>query len=195
MPEHPPLVLASGSNHRRALLERLLLDFTVDPPEIDESRRPEEQPDHYVSRLAAEKAATVAARQPGAVVIGSDQACVRDGHVLGKPGSLEAAREQLLAASGKTLTFMTGLCVHDTRSDQAVTTVELVRVRFRTLDRGTVERYLSREPALDAAGSFHSEGLGISLFQAQESEDPTALVGLPLIALCRMLRSLGYRIP
>ena len=195
MPEHPPLVLASGSTHRRALLERLLLDFTVDPPDIDESRRPEEQPDDYVSRLAAEKAATVAARQPGAVVIGSDQACVRDGHVLGKPGSLEAAREQLLAASGKTLTFMTGLCVHDTRSDQTATTMELVRVRFRTLDPGTVERYLSQEPALDAAGSFHSEGLGISLFEAQESEDPTALVGLPLIALCRMLRPLGYRIP
>lgn len=190
-----PLVLASGSAHRRSLLDRLRLDFIVDPADIDESPLQNERPRDYVLRLAASKAQTVAQRHPDALIIGSDQACVRDDVILGKPGSLERATSQLLAASGKDVRFHTGLCLHDARRGTQELVCEDYSVRFRHLDRATVERYLAREPALDAAGSFYSEGLGVSLFEAMEGRDPTSLIGLPLIALCQLLRRVGVAVP
>lgn len=177
------------------LLERFGLPFIVDSPDIDESRADGEPPGDYVRRLAEEKARAVAFRHPGALIIGSDQAAVLDGLPMGKPGAHEHAVQQLLAASGRKLQFLTGLCLLDSRDGS--TTIELVpyAVHFRTLDRATVERYLAREAAYDCAGSFRSEGLGISLVDAMEGEDPTALVGLPLIRLAALLRNAGIALP
>ncbi len=189
------IVLASGSVHRSALLHRLLADFAVDPPEIDESGRGDEAPEAYVQRLAREKAWAVAERHPGALVIGSDQTCALGPRLLGKPGDHAAAVEQLLALSGQTVVFHTGLCLLDAAVDTAAVEVVATRATFRPLDRETVERYLAREPALDAAGSFHSEGLGIALLDRMETGDPTALVGLPLIRLAALLRRQGVPVP
>ncbi len=190
-----PLVLASSSPYRHALLQRLGLPFIAVSPGLDESRRPSEPPETYVGRLARAKATTVSREHPQAVIVGSDQTCVRNDAMLGKPRSLQEGIEQLLAASGSAVRFLTALCVLDARDGSVQTEVVPYSVRFRELDQATVERYLSREPALDSAGSFHAEGLGISLFESMEGSDPTALVGLPLIALCRALRRLGYEIP
>lgn len=193
----PPrqLVLASSSPYRRALLDRLGLPFITASPGLDESRSPSEAPDTYVRRLAQAKAEAVARAHPRAIVVGSDQTCVRNGVMLGKPQSLREGVEQLLAASGSTVRFLTALCVLDARDGSVQADVIPYSVSFRTLDRSSVERYLAREPALDSAGSFHAEGLGISLFDSMEGNDPTALIGLPLIALCRALRRLGFEIP
>ncbi len=189
------LVLASGSPYRRALLDRLGLSFICDAPGIDEARKEHEPPVDYVARLAREKAQAVAHRHPQGLIIGSDQAAVRDETLLGKPGTLERARAQLLAASGRRVTFLTGLCLLDAASGECQLDVVPYAVMFRELDELTVERYLAREPALDAAGSFHAEGLGVSLFTAMEGEDPTALIGLPLIRLTDFLRRAGITVP
>ncbi|MCC5856828.1 MAG: septum formation protein Maf [Ectothiorhodospiraceae bacterium] len=191
----PPLILASGSRYRRALLDRLRIPYQVDAPDIDEQRNDGEPPQDYVRRLAHEKALAVAGRHPGALVIGSDQAAELDGRVLGKPGTRELAHAQLMAASGRTVRFVTGLCVLDTRDGGTRLDVIPFEVRFRVLDAPTVQRYLDKEPALDAAGSFHAEGLGISLFSAMHGEDPTALIGLPLIRLAAFLRASGVPVP
>ncbi|MDN3518467.1 nucleoside triphosphate pyrophosphatase [Aquisalimonas lutea] len=192
---HPQLVLASGSPHRATLLRRLFAEFRVDPPDVDESRAPEETADRYVTRLADVKARAVSARHPDSLVIGSDQACVLGDRILGKPASHREAVSQLLEASGSTVTFVTGLCVANTATGAAQVDVVPVRVRFRRLNEGLVERYLAREPAYDSAGSFHAEGLGISLFERIEGGDPTALVGLPLIRLVSMLAAEGVEVP
>lgn len=189
------LVLASGSRYRRALLDRLQLDYCTDAPDIDEQPHEGEYPESYVRRLAEEKALAVARRHPESLIIGCDQAAVLDGQVLGKPGSTERAQAQLLAASGRTTRFLTGLCVLDARSGRRQLDVVPFEVRFRELDEPAVRRYLEKEPAIDAAGSFHAEGLGISLFTAMHGEDPTALIGLPLIRLCEFLRNAGVAIP
>ncbi len=191
----PPLVLASGSRYRRALLDRLQIPYQVDAPDIDEQRKHGESPEGYVHRLALEKALAVADRHAGALVIGSDQAAELDGHVLGKPGTRERAHAQLMAASGRSVRFVTGLCLLDTRDGGALLDVIPFEVRFRVLDTHAVQRYLDKEPALDAAGSFHAEGLGISLFSAMRGEDPTALIGLPLIRLSEFLRASGVSVP
>lgn len=192
---HPPLVLASSSKHRKALLQRFGIAFDCDSPDIDEQRLDGEKPETYVCRLAENKARAVASRHRGAVIIGSDQASVLGGHVLGKPDDHENAVMQLLNASGKRVGFLTGLCVLDTRYDSCQIDMVPFHVHFREFDRDTVERYLAREPAYDSAGSFHSEALGITLLEAMEGNDPTALVGLPLILLAHMLRKAGYVLP
>lgn len=186
------LVLASTSPYRRALLQRLQVPFDCMPPDVDETALPGESPRELASRLASAKAAAIAGRQPGALVIGSDQVASLAGHPLGKPGSLERARAQLLACSGKTVTFYTGLALECRARELSLATVETFRVHFRPLDEAAVERYLAREPALDCAGSFKVEGLGITLFRALEGRDPTALEGLPLIALTDLLQTAGY---
>jgi septum formation protein len=186
------LVLASSSPYRRELLARLGLPFRWVAPDVDEAPRPGEAPDALAARLARAKADAVASAAPGDIVIGSDQVAVdAAGGLLGKPGTLAAARAQLLAASGRELRFATALCVLGADGERRETVVDTV-VRFRALDAAAIDAYLAREPALDCAGSFKSEGLGVALFEAQRSDDPTALVGLPLIATCRFLRELGF---
>ncbi|HEU0153090.1 MAG TPA: nucleoside triphosphate pyrophosphatase [Arenimonas sp.] len=189
-----PLVLASTSRYRRELLARLGLPFTVDRPDVDESPRPGEAPAALARRLAEAKARDVAARHPGAWVLGSDQVADRDGQPLGKPGDRDTAHRQLAAASGREVQFHTAFCL--VRDDApALDGLDLTRVRFRVLDDAAILRYLDAEQPYDCAGSFKCEGLGISLFEAIENRDPTALVGLPLIAVAQALRRAGYRLP
>ncbi|MEX0900160.1 MAG: Maf family nucleotide pyrophosphatase [Gammaproteobacteria bacterium] len=187
----PRLILASTSPYRRALLERLDVPFETMRPEVDETPRPGERPQALVSRLAAAKAGAAATQFEGGLAIGSDQVAAYDGVVLGKPGGHDAAVAQLRAVSGRVVEFLTGVCVRDLSNADERQDVAITRVRFRTLDEAAIERYLAREPAYDCAGSFKSEGLGITLVDAIEGDDPTALVGLPLVRLCRLLRVFG----
>ncbi len=189
------LVLASTSPFRRELLERLALPFTTASPDCDETPRAAETPSAMVQRLARAKAEAVAGTHPGALVIGSDQCADLDGRVLGKPGGFDAARRQLADASGRRVRFHTGLCVLDTRDGTARVEAIPFDVHFRELAEAEIDRYLERERPYGCAGSFKSEGLGITLFERLEGEDPTALIGLPLIALCRMLRPHGLSLP
>lgn len=191
----PGLILASTSTYRRQLLERLDLPFDVARPEVDETPRPGESPDALAVRLAEEKAAAVARTAGRPVwVIGSDQVAELDGAPVGKPGDHARAVAQLAAMSGRAIRFHTALCLigPDGRRLQAV---DLTTVRFRSLSAGEIERYLRREQPYDCAGSFKCEGLGVSLFEAIETHDPTALVGLPLIAAARLLREAGFVLP
>ena len=190
-----PLVLGSTSPFRRELLQRLGLAFDTAAPQIDESRATGESPEELVSRLALDKARAVAADHPGALIIGSDQVAVIDGAILGKPGNRENAISQLLQASGKVVTFHTGLCLLNAANDTAQAVVEPFRVHFRSLSRAQIERYLDREQPYGCAGSFKSEGLGISLFSRLEGNDPNALIGLPLIRLVEMLEREGINVP
>jgi len=189
-----PLVLASTSPYRAQLLERLRLPFTVARPDVDETPRDGEPPASLALRLAVAKAGAVARQQPGTVVIGSDQVAGFDGRVIGKPGSRAAAIAQLQAMSGREVSFLTAVAVTGTgRVDgQALDTTV---VRFRQLDDDTIGRYVDAEQPFDCAGSFRCEGLGIALFEAIETQDPTALVGLPLIATARLLREAGFILP
>ena len=191
------IVLASTSRYRRELLGRLVDDFRCIAPDVDETPGPGEAPIALAARLASAKAASVARDNPGALVIGSDQVADLDGRVIGKPGSEAAAVAQLAAASGRELVFHTALCVLDTRADAVSASLwsDTTRVRFRVLDATTIERYVRTERPLDCAGSFKAEGRGIALFERIESEDPTALIGLPLIALVRLLREAGLEVP
>jgi septum formation protein len=189
-----PLVLASTSPYRRELLARLALPFTVAKPEVDESPGAAETPLALAGRLAEAKAHAVSVRQPGAWVIGSDQVAELDGMPLGKPGTREAAVRQLQACSGRAIRFHTAFCL--LRSDQEpIAHSDLTEVVFRGLAEDEILRYLDADQPYDCAGSFKCESLGISLFESIRSQDPTALVGLPLIALARALRSAGYRLP
>jgi len=187
------LVLASTSRYRRELLERLTSRFRVESPQVDESAPPGLTPTDLAARLAIAKASAVSGRNPGALIIGSDQVADCGGVVLGKPGNIEQARQQLRASSGSTVVFHTAVCLVDTRSKPmcAVVALDTTSVLFRTLDDAEIDRYIERERPLDCAGSFKSEGLGIGLFERIESADPTALIGLPLIALCKLLRQAG----
>ncbi|MBN8726800.1 MAG: septum formation inhibitor Maf [Xanthomonadales bacterium] len=197
MMETPELILASTSPYRRELLARFGLPFRSVAPEVDEASLDGEAPRALAVRLARAKAEAVAARHPGALVIGSDQVADLEGRALGKPGSVEAARIQLAASAGHSVLFHTAVCVVDVRTPGAAAheAVDTTRVAFRPLATGEIARYLAAEPALDCAGSFKAEGLGISLFERIESTDPTALVGLPLITLARLLREAGLRVP
>lgn len=188
------LLLASTSPFRRELLARLGLPFTVQAPNVDESRLPGEDAQTLVARLAVQKALTVANRESAALVIGSDQAAVRDGEIIGKPGNHEQAAIQLRQASGRTVTFYTGLCLLDSASQQQQVAVESFRVVFRHLTQEMIERYLQQERPYNCAGSFKSEGLGIALFERLEGDDPTSLIGLPLIRLTRMLEAAGIAV-
>lgn len=187
------LVLASTSRYRRELLERLGLPFDCARPDVDETPLDAETPLALATRLAAAKAADVAARHPGAWVIGSDQLADLNGQPLGKPGTVEAACAQLAAMSGQTVRFHTAISLR--RDGESLATLDLTEVRFRVLDPQEIIRYVAAEQPLDCAGSFKCEGLGISLFEAIDNRDPTALVGLPLIALCGLLRRAGFAVP
>ena len=189
-----PLVLASTSAYRRELLARLRLPFRVDRPEVDETPRPGEAPAALAVRLAEAKARAVAARHPEAWVIGSDQVAELDGRPLGKPGDRATAVAQLERAAGRVVPFHTAFCVVGP-GGVAMPHLDRTEVRFRTLARVEVERYVDAEQPFDCAGAFKCEGLGIALFEAIRSDDPTALVGLPLIALAKALRSAGYALP
>lgn len=189
------LILASSSPYRRALLDRLQLSYQACSPEIDESRREHEAPEAYVRRLSREKAEAIAARFPQALIIGSDQAAVLNSEVLGKPGTHERAFQQLQRAAGHHVDFLTGLCLLDSANGDAQTEIVTTRVHFRPLDDATIERYLQLEQPYDCAGSFRSEALGISLFERIEGDDPTALIGLPLISLISMLHQAGLSLP
>lgn len=189
------IVLGSSSVYRRTLLARLIDDFLVDSPDIDETRLERESPGQYVTRLAHDKAQTVACRHPHSIVIGSDQCAEIDSEILGKPGRPEVAITQLLKLSGRLVRFHTGLCVIHTGSGEIQQAVEPYEVQFRALDRAEVERYVAREKPLDCAGSFKSEGLGISLFEKMIGDDPTSLMGLPLIRLRAMLHNAGLAVP
>lgn len=191
-----PLVLASSSPYRRTLLERLHLPFDCQSPDIDESALPGEHPEQLVRRLAECKARALVDRYPRHLIIGSDQvAALPDGRILGKPHDFARAREQLLAASGSNVTFHTGLCLLNSQSGQTQVDCIPFTVHFRELDEARIERYLHLEQPYDCAGSFKSEGLGISLFRETCGSDATSLVGLPLIRLVDMLLAEGVQIP
>jgi len=192
----PPrtVVLGSTSRYRRELLERLRLPFEVAAPEVDETPLPGEAPAALATRLALAKAHAVAARFPEAVVIGSDQVADLHGQPLGKPGSHERATEQLRQMRGQTVVFQTALAVVCLASGFEQADLAPVRVRFRALGDDEIEHYLRAEQPYDCAGSAKSEGLGIALLEAIDSDDPTALVGLPLIRTARMLRAAGVRL-
>lgn len=186
-----PLILASASRYRRELLERLHLPFRVRQPDSDESARPGETPEALVRRLAELKARTVSAQFPEAWIIGSDQVAVCRERIVGKPGNAAMAVEQLRAASGTAVRFLTAVCV--LRSpDRIEQHLDVTTVRFRTLSEAEIARYLEIERPFDCAGSFKSEGLGISLFESVDSRDPTALIGMPLIWLSGALRRAGF---
>lgn len=190
----PTVVLASTSHYRAGLLRRLLESFEQASPGTDEEALPGEAPALRAARLAEAKARAVAATRPGSVVIGSDQVADLDGTVLDKPGTVHQAHRQLAASSGRDVVFHTAVCVIDTQGD-ALTHVDETRVTFRALTPTDIERYVERERPLDCAGSFKCEGLGIALFERIVNEDPTALVGLPLIATSRLLRAAGVELP
>lgn len=189
------LVLGSTSPFRRALLEKLGISFISDTPDTDETRRPGESPDDLVLRLAEAKARDVASRHPDALVIGSDQVACVDDVILGKPGNRENAIEQLTVASGKAVSFYTGLCLFNSSNGRFEVAVEPFTVHFRRLSAPQIERYVDREKPFGCAGSFKSEGYGITLFSALEGRDPNALIGLPLILLVEMLDKQGISLP
>ena len=190
-----PLVLGSTSPYRRELLQRLRLPFSVSSPAVDETPVPGESPRDLALRLALAKARAVAAQHPGAVVIGSDQVADLDGEPLGKPGTHERAVAQLRQMSGHSVVFQTAVAVVCQETGFEQVELAAVSVRFRALTDAEIERYLRAEQPYDCAGSAKSEGLGISLLDAIDSDDPTALIGLPLIRTCRMLRAAGLVLP
>jgi len=194
MPLRRPLVLASTSRYRRALLERLGVPFTVAASGTDESAMPGEMPAATALRLAEAKARAVAAAHPSALIIGSDQVADCDGEAVGKPGNHAAAVAQLARLSGRTVIFHTGLALLDAATGMCQTALVDVRSTFRHLTADEIEAYLLRERPYDCAGAVKSEALGIALFEAIESDDPTALVGLPLIRLASMLRAAGLSV-
>ncbi|WP_296230035.1 Maf family protein [uncultured Pseudomonas sp.] len=192
----PALLLASSSPYRRELLERLQLPFTWQSPSIDERRREGEAAIDLVKRLAEEKARTLAANHPDHLIIGSDQvAALSDGQILGKPHDLPRAQQQLRAASDSSVTFLTGLALLNSSTGKCQVECVPFTVHFRPLSDEQILRYLQREQPFDCAGSFKSEGLGISLFRRTEGEDASSLVGLPLIRLVDMLLNEGVEIP
>lgn len=192
---HIPLILASTSIYRRQLLERLQVDFKTFSPDVDETAHAGESAEHMVQRLAIAKAEAARGHYNDGLVVGSDQACVNGAEILGKPGNHEEATRQLSAASGKTVTFLTGLCVLNLATGSRHNAVEQFWVHFKQLGAEQIENYLRREEPYQCAGSFKSEGLGITLFEKLVGDDPTSLVGLPLIRLCDFLEKEGLLLP
>jgi len=187
------LILASTSVYRRELLERLRLPFQTARPQVDEAPRAEESPQALAQRLARAKAHAIAAQSTGSWVIGSDQVADLDGQSLGKPGHRAAAIAQLRAMSGRPVQFHTAICV--SRDGRDLAALDTTRVTLRTLTLAEIERYVDAEQPFDCAGSFKCEGLGVVLFEAIETRDPTALIGLPLIATATLLRQAGFVLP
>lgn len=191
---NPSLILASSSPFRQALLQRLNLPFQAISPDIDESSQPDESAIDYVTRLARKKARVIAEQHPQSVVIGSDQCAWLDGEILGKPGNHENALQQLHNAQGKEVVFFTGLSVQCLASNSELVDCVEFRVGFRKLGNEKLEHYLLTEKPYNCAGSFKSEGYGITLFSYMSGDDPTALIGLPLISLTSMLEQAGIQV-
>jgi MAF protein len=189
------LLLASSSPYRRELLARLQLPFECRAPHIDETERPGETAAELACRLAREKAKALAASHRDHLIIGSDQVAVLEQQILGKPVTFERATEQLRACSGKSVSFLTGVALLDSRSGELQIDCVTFKVHFRQLDDAKIERYLNTEQPFDCAGSFKAEGLGVSLFRATEGADATSLIGLPLIQLVTMLDRVGVQVP
>ena len=190
-----PLVLASSSVYRRALLERLQLPFECAAPDIDETAHPFECAASLTERLARSKAQALAERYPSHLIIGSDQVVLLDGEPVSKPLDHAGAVDQLTRSSGRTLTFSTALYLYNSASKQGQGIVEPYHVTFRSLSSGEIERYLRSEQPYDCAGSFKSEGLGITLIERMQGDDPNSLIGLPLIRLRAMLAKEGVQLP
>lgn len=191
----PRLVLGSTSRYRAELLHRLTTDFEQRAPGTDETVLTGEAPAARALRLAVAKAEAAASGLDNALVIGSDQVAELDGEILDKPGTAERAHAQLAACSGREVHFHTALCLIDTRNGHRHSHVDHTRVCFRKLNAAEITRYIKREQPLDCAGSFKCEGLGISLFESIDNRDPSALIGLPLIALAQLLREAGIELP
>lgn len=189
------LILGSTSIYRRELLERLQIPFDTAAPDINETRLEDEPAADMVLRLSHGKALAVGAEHPEALIIGSDQCAILGEQILGKPGNHENAVRQLTACSGKKVEFLTGLCLYNAKTEAYQLELVPFAVEFRSLSAADIENYLRREQPYNCAGSFKSEGLGISLFKALHGEDPNALIGLPLIKLTEMLRQQGIVIP
>ena len=190
-----PLILASTSRYRAALLERFGIRFNTANPAVDESPLADEAPRDRARRLSDAKADTVAAQYPDAVIIGGDQVAASGATVLHKPGNAGRCREQLGLLSASTAEFHTACSVRCLAAELALTHVDTTRVKFRALDEAEIARYIEREQPFDCAGGFKAEALGISLFERMNSEDPTAIVGLPLIWLAGALRTAGFAVP
>ncbi len=188
------VILASSSVYRKELLERLQIPFHCASPAIDEAPLEDESALDLVLRLAEAKARALADRYPTALIIGSDQVAVLNGEILGKPGTVENAVRQLMGFSGQEVEFLTGLCLYNAELDHAEIICEPFAVHFRELSESMVRDYIRRESPLDCAGSFKSEGLGICLFSRMQGDDPSALVGLPLIRLIHLLENQGYNL-
>lgn len=191
---HRKLILGSTSPYRRELLARLRLPFEVAAPDVDETPQASETPGQLASRLAMAKALAVAAQFPACVVIGSDQVADLDGQALGKPGNHARAVAQLRQMSGKTVIFQTAVAVVCLETGFAQMDLAPVKVKFREITDTEIETYLQAETPYDCAGSAKSEGLGIALLEAIDNDDPTALVGLPLIRTCRMIQAAGVKV-
>lgn len=189
-----PLLLASTSPFRKALLDKLQYPFDTASPDTDESPMPNETAEQLVTRLAKAKATACAKDYPEHLIIGSDQVCVINGNIVGKPHTTEKACQQLQDASGQIVTFYTGLCLHNANTGKSEVICELFHVHFRVLTEQEIHHYIEREMPLNCAGSFKSEGLGIALFDKLEGRDPNTLVGLPLIALREMLAKQNIQI-
>jgi septum formation protein len=195
LPASDRLVLASTSKYRRALLERLGVPFMVNGPLVDEAALPDEDPVALVHRLSRAKAQAVAERFPLGVIIGSDQVAVRGRVVLGKPGTIDRCFEQLKDASGQRVTFYTGVHLIDAKNRRHEAHVDTTTVTFRPLADKEIRSYIAKDNPLDCAGGFKAESLGISLFDRIDSQDPTALTGLPLIWVSGALRRAGFELP
>ena len=194
-PASAAIVLASSSSYRRGLLDRFLDDYQTVSPNVDETDDGSELPEHFAARLAREKAEAVSSAYRDALIIGADQIAVLEDRVLGKPGDHSKAVEQLLAASGKSLQFLTAVCVLDPAGRTRHEHIDRTTVRFRQFDLRLAETYLRHDEPYDCAGSFKIEGAGFVLFESVHTDDPTALIGLPMIWLAETLRQLGYLLP
>ncbi len=194
-PSAPPIVLASSSSYRRGLLDRFLSDYDSESPDTDEAAWPDLAPEELAPLLARKKAEAVSIKHRDALVIGADQLAVLDDLVLGKPGDHQRAVEQLLAASGKAVRFLTAVCLLDPVTRRRYEHVDTTIVRFRSFDRRLAENYLRHDKPYDCAGSFKLEGAGFVLFESVSTEDPTALIGLPMIWVSGRLQELGYLLP
>lgn len=194
-PSAPPILLASTSRYRQGLLDRFLDDYETVDPGVDESAEPGEKPEALVARLARKKAEAASGANRDALIIGADQLAVLESTVLGKPGNHQKAVEQLLAASGKAVRFLTAVCVLDPVTHRRCEHIDKTTVRFRQFDRRLADAYLHHDEPYDCAGSFKIEGAGFVLFESVTADDPTALIGLPMIWLAATLQELGYLVP
>ena len=194
-PAAGPIVLASSSSYRRGLLDRFLDDYETVSPNVDETDDGTELPEDFATRLARVKAEAVSSAHRDALIIGADQIAVLEGQVVGKPGDHNKAVEQLLRASGKSLQFLTAVCMLDPVGRTRHEHIDRTTVRFRQFDLRLAETYLRHDEPYDCAGSFKIEGAGFVLFESVQTDDPTALIGLPMIWLADTLRNLGYLLP